>query len=252
MDFRNYLTLTPASIIEAISHRVEFRLTLLGLIRSERFDTMSVTTPEFLLKGDDTRYDSAGDVHRRLNGTFIKFEGEPVYVVAEGMFLTARKSSGQSFVVSANDKRLDISSLPLGFINTQRGAQYVSRWPRRSQVQGVHPDYMVYHDIQRGASRPLSFSEDVMAAYFRMFQKSYPTIELGIGLESFAFSRQWALVSVSKTRRLLYYKNTAVGWYTVPNKTFVLHRDFSTGGFVDSLQAVLSKQYGVSYNVALA
>lgn len=188
MDFRSCRTLIPASTIEAISHRVEWSLALIGLIKSERFDKMSVTTPEFMLKGEDARYDIPGDAQRRLNGTFIKFEGEPVYVLAEGMLLTARKSSGLTFVVSANDKRLDISSLPLGFINTQRGAQYVSRWPRRQQIQGIHPDFVVYHDILRKTTRPLSFTDDVMAAYFRMFQKNYPTIEQQLGHESFAIS----------------------------------------------------------------
>lgn len=225
--------------------------------KPKKRETGSITTDDFLLKGDEKRYNQAGDVSRRLSGTFVRFEDEPVYVydVFPDLEILLQRRDQTTFRCHSSDSRLDISSVPLGFINTDNGQStyYVERAPHRQQTQGVHPERMSYYCLRRRQYRSLSYSSSVREGYFRSLLKEFPTISTGLseGYPVFAFSRTWALLRL-KRLTLLYYKANPVGFFDEGKRVFFLHRDYATPFRVRSLNNILSKQYGEYYEVRTA
>lgn len=132
----------------------------------------------------DPRYPSANDARMRLNNSFCRFEGVPVLLrfpndgfVAEVFDLKTEKIIA---AVDANDEeRLDIESLPLGYVNYMRhDAGFAVRYPSRQQKQGVSADNTKVMREAFGPDRHHdSFGVIRWADAFNMFEGIYPDFE---------------------------------------------------------------------------
>jgi len=93
----------------------------------------------------------------RLHQSIVRYKNRPVLVLAAteaSTNLCARPLDNidddkAAFIINANDEDLDISSVPLGYVNTENDAVFVSRVPVRRQKQGVSTDNTVvnYHGV---------------------------------------------------------------------------------------------------------
>lgn len=212
-------------------------------------EPVCVSKPEHLLTGDDQRYHLYQDVARRFLHTLIRFEGELVYVrdTTTELWLHVESSSKKMFYVSANDRRLDISSIRLGYINYGNTAVYTTRQPWRQQQQGVNPG-RVQAFFPAGHPFPLK-TEPTIKALRDQDEGKYPRLSSFDGANSFAVSRTWAVVPLSSKMGLLYHRETLVGIYKPQEFRFSLRKDTFTHRRLASLQDVLSKQEGVSYAI---
>lgn len=97
------------------------------------------------------RYDNDHDVHMRLQGTFLRYQGD-VYFCEHGggmniqLYRIDRDHLEPTHKVDANDPDLDISSVPLGYCNVGHGPVYFMREAARKQKQGVSLNNIVGYD----------------------------------------------------------------------------------------------------------
>lgn len=104
---------------------------------------------------NEQRYLSVGDAAMRLNHTIIRdVEGEPllIYEFPGGepafTFRANRMLDGKQGLYNANDRDLDISSIPLGFVSSQGIPIFFSRHPYRRQKQGYDYNHsLAYNTI---------------------------------------------------------------------------------------------------------
>jgi len=172
------------------------------------------------------------DLSARLDRTFIRYRGRAYYcrVVADGMLSLQRpylnKDEGTVQTVASNDPDLDVSSLPLGYIQWGSNAVYLKRQPGRRYKQGV--------DISSVCANPnsmpieeLLFSE----SFANMTDNKYPTMasvvkfiksnkSLRVGTSSLALSRDVAIFWSGKVFKVR-YKNEEVGYIDPKNPLVV-------------------------------
>lgn len=91
---------------------------------------------------DKSFFAGAADLRQKLNNTIIRYDNEPVFCQTDGthelLFLTKLGAPKETrFNVEPDDRRLNYSSPPLGFVNTDRHCFYVGRVPTRRSVQGL-------------------------------------------------------------------------------------------------------------------
>ncbi len=155
---------------------------------------------------DPIRYLNGDDVHRRLHNTIVRYKGIPVYCVQctyDGMSLNLRPLRTTTFVytnIHSSDEDLDVSSPPLGYLNTETCCVYVQRMATRKQHQGfcAHVANCHYEGIL-GASIASYFAGP---AFADLIENKYPSIEEAIehlnnkvNIQSIAFHRKFAFRS---------------------------------------------------------
>lgn len=222
--------------------------------------TTSLKEDSFILKGEDSRYESAADAHMRLTRSVVRFENEPVYVLEVAPTLEMhtwdmRTSEKHRHDIKANDKRLDISSIPLGYVNYNGEGYYASRAPARAQKQGVSPISMCYDSMSREKrlGNGTLIQSDFLVEFGKMCRNEY--IELPEALDisknrySAAFSKTWG---VSKTKDgslfTLYHRMNPVGIFIKSENLFLFQKDELNRVRERSLRNVLAKESG-KYNV---
>lgn len=88
---------------------------------------------------------SARDLNQRLGDSIIRYKGIPYWVDVDGarLMLTNLVTKTNDFIVNSKDVDLDISTIPLGYINyvnkstKENRVYYCSRKPLRLYKQGV-------------------------------------------------------------------------------------------------------------------
>lgn len=109
-------------------------------------------------------YDNVHDAEMRLSGTVIRFLNEPVYVRSvytnnNNIYLHLQNCiNDEEKKVKLTNEGIDISSPPLGFIQSLSGYGmtyfYAARMPARKQQQGLDTRRMVvYNPIAGGIAR---------------------------------------------------------------------------------------------------
>lgn len=210
-----------------------------------------------ILKGDDTRYDSAHDANMRLAKTIIRFNGSPVFVkeCLPDMWVVCWDTIENStdFMVHCNDKRLDISSPPLGFINYNSSAIYSMRNATRSQKQGIDATRLAYLDVYNGP-RAFNASGDLLMQIGCAIRSEYPDFLEGMhgAKRGFAISRTWGFcITKDKNVLIAFHKQYPVALLRVPENRFIFQKGELTKIRRESLQNVLVKKGkpGANYRV---
>lgn len=180
------------------------------------------------------RYNSSSDANMRLGGTVVRYKTEPVYIHGhvDGGSCNMRatylegfnRRTEKHFIVDANDPELDISSPPIGYVNTSiNDAVHVARHPYRRQKQGLDVGRLSIHSP--GMSDSFIHISDEFNGLAKTIKNIFPTFEEGLALvqttkTSCAVSRHLALVPTGDSSILmLYHLVYPVGFYTKSDKT---------------------------------
>lgn len=186
------------------------------------------------------RYLSPQDVTMRLSNTLVVYKGEPVFVVVcDNMRVVCKNlRTGEDSVIDANDEDLDVTSIPLGYINVMSSQgnrfnpRYLMRAPVRSQRQGINAGALMLFVLPAGETRRgMPNDKQHHMAFNEMFYNSYPTIDTCLQQHAGAFDRHWAVAKVAKRTWVLYYRTTAVGSININNqgrKNIIIPQGFLT------------------------
>jgi hypothetical protein len=151
----------------------------------------------------------------KLHDTIVRFEGFPFYVnhISEDGMVRGRKlgQEGQSCHLSS----LDLSPIPLGYVNIDRSTTYLMRVPSRQWRQGIRSSNIT----SIGGSHASLFAGSA-SSFVNLVRNIYPTpndcLDLINNQEviSQAFSRNFAISSINnkgKKGSILLYKSLVVG-----------------------------------------
>lgn len=186
----------------------------------------------------------------RLIDTLVRFDGSLWWVIDvrdQSVILSEASKERQAIQINANDSRLDISSLPLGYLN-YKGPHYPLRHPRREQRQPVSPNSVSYFYPDARVFRNFHSEPNLIEAYGNMFRNDYPGIPDAAHL-NMAISKTWAFAGTpDKQIKRVFHKQYFAGFFFPSERLFLFGKDELTGLREASLQNILSKQ-GADYVV---
>lgn len=166
------------------------------------------------------RYDVSDDVRMRLESTYIRYKDQSYYVIGvENLsVLLRRPGMQQDFLkIHSSDEDLDISSHPVGWVNTDSHSYYCVRMPARRQKQGLSHDNSILTRFDMG-KEGVSLAALHSRCVFDMLDENYPSYHqclemlLNKKIKSQAFSRKLAIGYIGDVL-LLKYKNQSLGFY---------------------------------------
>lgn len=151
------------------------------------------------------RYPSIGDAALRLQETMVLYEGELIIVKAPHLdnvhMFAHRIVDGADIVVDPNSDALDITALPLGFMNLKNAGVYVTRRPERKQKQGFDYYHSVHHFPSGFPMHPRDiWNKDTFKCFRRTVRDEYPSFQdclTTVGMSK-AFSRGMAVRRAEK------------------------------------------------------
>ena len=176
---------------------------------------------------NDWEYASA-----KLGGSIVRYEGYPVWVVDvndEYVCLDKIPSNGGTFKVQLCD--LDLTPLPLGFVNGDNTCSYIQRVPKRNDwKQGVRAANLM--GLSSSSVNLNINSVDFVNTVLNKFpsiENCMEYIECG-ECDSRAFNRRFSLGTLVKEGFSLFYKNYRIGYldpmraksYTLDKECFYL------------------------------
>jgi len=159
------------------------------------------------MRNDVSSDDKRWFTHKIAN-CIVMHRGQPVYVERsnEGdRWLVTRCSDKRTFL--ARRSSLDISPIPVGYLQLNRIAPYVSRIPRRTWKFGLSTDNCAFGGYPMKA---VIFTEN----FVDMVLGKYPSYKEVLNKKeegTYAFSRNWAVRLTSATAHL-YYRGKQVGF----------------------------------------
>lgn len=188
---------------------------------------------------EPVKFRSAGDLSMRLCQSFIRYKGEPVYVldsvhsskIVDCMYL---KDGGKAvaFGVDVDDDDVDISSPPLGYIN-YNGNWHLSRLSERRQKQGL--------DIRRALARN-AFQGKVNAHNVlgggvtswldlrKTILGEYPTFEKALEYGT-PFARRFSIDIAEDNTRILSYMGNSIGLIRKNKSSILLREGYNSPAF---------------------
>ena len=192
----------------------------------------------------------------RYHGTIVQFDGIPVYVTVAGDKWHCYKPSTVHLPnatliakgVDPYDPRVDVSSVPLGYVNIPKyfTVRYLCRRPVKGlgYKQGVHGDILSVDQLPDSNDDHYFSGQDIL--YMQEFEDcvlgKYPSLNEALellpvqgeenGIAQIAIDRHIAL-SIDKLGIIkAYYRNSLVGWMA-PGKR-VLNVPSSSMGWIVS------------------
>lgn len=166
------------------------------------------------------------DLEGRLHGTILRYNGEPVFCRAEGdtLELSDIVTGSHKISIEPDDFLLDISSVPLGYMNSvqYKAAVYLKRHPFRRYKQGVILELLDAFLLSYGKSTKVSTSNLRCKGFVDSIKGVFPDVTTAIkalktdtSLNSIAISRDVAFVVDQKIENIfVYIKDMAVGVYS--------------------------------------
>lgn len=187
------------------------------------------TSPAYVLIGDEARYPNANDAQMRLSNGFVRFKDEVVWLMeVDGGYLHAMTYDSKFHGhIHMNDSRIDISSPPLGWVNTRDyGPLYARRNPARQQKQSFGFELGYFDAPFAWESKTIRLNHEAgpnVLTVGRTIDGVFPSLQECIGLpRGGAFSRDWAIAREKKGRgTLLLHNNLGVGYFYPEHKKFV-------------------------------
>ena len=175
-------------------------------------------------------FETSQELVTRLRRSVIMYGTLPVFVegVEEKSLLMTALLTGKALKVESSSDKLNLNSLPLGYVNTREGALYIRRRPVRLYKQGICSENLCTSSRSGVPERVLRSK-----AFAKMLINSYPTFsEVVTGSGGYvnpfepsstvkAFHR-----SLASDGKNLYHKGRLVGKIR-PDKTFSLTEKFT-------------------------
>lgn len=173
-------------------------------------------------------YDTVDYAKQKLVGTVVRLNnGEPIHIldVVNKMLVVFVKNNYDEHTKTTEFKNIDISSPPLGFINTHKGAFFISRIPKRNDWrQGVRPENCSKVAVSALGGGGLTTNEIMSAIVGPKEQPFWKAIEeaKGLGGLSLAIHRHWAITNLN-----IYYKWDKVGSYKEATNEIYFNKDYA-------------------------
>ncbi len=191
------------------------------------------------------------DHNARFHGTIIRYDEKPYYVLVSGPAMHLYNPSrvmNCHFHPNGNDAdvkgvdpyddKLDISSIPLGYVNRTniRSAVYLIRRPVRKFQQGISEAcviqaYLPEHIKHANEANVLNRTRDTLYStdFEDMVNGKYPTLDVALkairewqkvdGRGEVAVDREIALAIDGMGIIRVYFRNSYVGWIAPDKKT---------------------------------
>lgn len=170
-------------------------------------------------------FDNIRDADMRLSNSFVRYDGVPVFVQGVhdmnqlDVFFPKEKNTK---VMDWNDPKFDFSSVPLGYVNTERGAIYSFRQPHRKYKQGVSKDCF---RLQGKSSTGDVFNDqgmyDCIAGVYPSFADTIAQVTANGGGR--AYHRHWMLFRNAEGEISIQHRGIKVG--VVKNGVPILLKD---------------------------
>jgi hypothetical protein len=205
------------------------------------------------------RYLTGADARMRLHASYCQFDGVPVFVKVPHDMLAAEiidlKSESVITTIDPNDERLDIESLPLGYLDFVGSAAFASRLPYRQQKQGISNDNTkVTHEKWLSQNRyadhfggvPFSIAGKMFRNEYREFEDARRRIESG-GAESIPFNRKLCIVTSKEKKSTLScirYAGKTMGFLFKGKKAALISDQFS-----DPVFRILLSKHGIEHEI---
>lgn len=200
------------------------------------------------------RYDTAEDIHMRLHNSIVRYLGRPVLVSHQGGSLGVVVTdliTGKQKSVDPNSDEVDISSPPLGYINTGGKLYYASRSSARRQKQGIPVNELLCHQEPNVLGEGYKGARCDQADIGHCILGEYPSVEaatdyLKRGLVSgMAFDRRMGFHSFKRKTPLfdIRYVCKSIGLYLPSERVAVLPETVSE---IEKSATRLLKSHGIS------
>lgn len=191
-------------------------------------------------------YENIEQANMRLQGTVVKYDGEPVYVTNVGqvglndpkpniyrVYAAKLPYNGREAIEEQrkfiSSKKFDLAPFPMGFMNKDGVTYYCHRLPRKQQRQGLsNGTFSALEAGTAGVGAGLAFKGDnklrlefviEMQEFVDCIKGKYPSFEIATkqiedGARGVGFSRCFALVRDEELPELvyLYHKREKVGF----------------------------------------
>lgn len=173
-------------------------------------------------------YDTVDYAKQKLVGTVVRLNnGEPIRIldVVDKMLVVFVKCPDEEQAKTTDFKNIDISSPPLGFINTKKGAFFISRIPKRNDWrQGVRSENCSKVAVSALGGGRLTTNEIMAAIVGPKEQPFWKATEEAKGLcgLSLAIHRHWAITNLN-----IYYKWDKVGSYNTTTGEISFNKDYA-------------------------
>lgn len=210
----------------------------------------------YKLKGDDVRYLNVNDANMRLGNGFVLFKNTPVFlgqVSEQGYFNATSYDNKYSGLLHMNDSRIDITSPPLGWVNTVGyGPIFLRRGPARQQQQSlgtklcdIFMPFSKGNEFGSGFYHPSGTGVSLYAVG-RTIAGEFQTIKDCLEhARGGAFSREWAIAREKQGRGyVLFHNQFSIGYYLLDKKTFLIMSDELTKTRMRSLNDEILKNGG--------
>lgn len=139
------------------------------------------------LKGD--KYETAEEIRFRLEGTLVKYDGDPVYItrvnmpeaddgkeIARVFFRKLPyKNKDQEVRKYLSSRKFDLTPFKMGYFNHNKQAFFVSRNPVRQNKQGLSADTTILRDVRGKPCGDMSFALMTTSdGFVDMLNNKYP------------------------------------------------------------------------------
>ena len=161
------------------------------------------------------RYESEADVKLRLHSSLVrKLDGVPVYVQAvesRNEVVVHNCQSGRKERITID--QLNLTPVPLGYVESDDEVFYVTRKPTRRYKQGLTTENMVVKDVMRNSFTRLSVNDKGLC---KAIMGNYPAVEEAFqecraGKRIVPFSREWAVANYKEDLCVM-HKGVVVGY----------------------------------------
>lgn len=205
------------------------------------------------------RYLTGADARMRLHNSYCQFDGVPVFVKIPTDTLLAEihdlVKGNILTTIDPNDERLDVESLPLGYVDFGKTSAFAARLPYRQQKQGVCSDntrIVKEHWLSRQRNQgtfgevPFANAYNMFTNKYREFEEARKLIESGKA-EAVPFHRKLCLVTSSEKRQNLLslrYAGKTMGFLFRGRKSALIAEQFS-----DPVFRILLSKHGVDHEI---
>lgn len=179
----------------------------------------------------DPRFVEAIDVTRRLDQTIVRWRSRPVWAHSMGdmtVTVTDLLTKTQD-IVNSNDDELDVSTPPLGYINSRDSVPYALRNSDRLQKAGIDVARLTFRKMDGADQQGFGREFKDLKAVGETILGLYPTFkaaQAAIRAERpMAWSRRFALGFI-RDIPVVFCRGEAVGLYDPRVNTCELMRDY--------------------------
>lgn len=201
---------------------------------------------------DPLRYDTPADVKLRLHNSIVRYKGIPVNVqLYNGSSLvlkahTLRPNEDPIFhdTIHSSDVELDISSPPLGYMNTPNTSIYVQRIATRKQIQGFYLgsahwiiDNLEAHYNNSTIQQYLT-SEPIANTILNKYPKGINVLEKLLSnptIKSIAFHSKFSLMKDDINLLKLRHMGRSIGFVKPNTNKLIINKEFNNPIFTKIL-----------------